>query len=366
MPLGVNLQIADTRAHIGHAGSSTLRPLSLSLRSERLRLAADLHDPLGADHLAETLRREPRLFFRDVRRERLLDLARETDDLLRVGMARVRAREQPLGERMDLVMRAVARLEERDVGRPQASEPAEPGEQDRVLGVMMPEEESSRGAGLRDEHVERRRSGHGVQRADERVVNGDEPVVRLDEGIHGSDIRAQVSLRSRPPLLTIGAVVKRSGVAASALRFYEERGLIASVRVGAGKGHRRYGRSVLRRIAFIVFAQRIGLSLDEIALELAKLPTAGPVSRRDWARISKGWDARVKERLVELERLRASLTTCIGCGCLSLEVCPLSNPGDRAARAGAGPRFWLGDKRATERPSKDGPLDRNRRSPERR
>ena len=159
--------------------------------------------------------------------------------------------------------------------------------------------------------------------------------------------------------------MQRSGVAASALRFYEQRGLIASVRVGTGKGHRRYGRSVLRRIAFIVFAQRIGLSLDEIAGELAKLPN-GFLTRKDWARLGKEWDARVKARQVELERLRKSLTTCIGCGCLSLDVCPLSNPEDRAGRAGSGPRFWLGDKRATERPSKDGSLDRNRRSPERR
>lgn len=152
-------------------------------------------------------------------------------------------------------------------------------------------------------------------------------------------------MRSRPPLLTIGAVSKRSGVAASALRFYEERGLIASVRVGAGKGHRRYGRALLRRIAFIVFAQRIGLSLDEIAEELAKLPSGPPPSGRDWARISKRWDARVKARIAELERLRASLTECIGCGCLSLERCPLSNPADRAGRAGPGARFWLGDPR---------------------
>jgi MerR family redox-sensitive transcriptional activator SoxR len=156
-------------------------------------------------------------------------------------------------------------------------------------------------------------------------------------------------LRSRPPLLTIGAVVKRSGVAASALRFYEERGLIASVRVGAGKGHRRYGRAVLRRLAFIVFAQRIGLSLEEIGVELAKLPKRGPPSQRDWGRISKKWDARVKERIAELERLRSSLTTCIGCGCLSLETCPLSNPGDRVSRAGPGARFWLGDARIRPR-----------------
>ena len=180
------------------------------------------------------------------------------------------------------------------------------------------------------------------------MVNRDKAFVRFDEEVHPYAIQVQVSLRSRPPLLTIGQVVKRSGVAASALRFYEERGLIGSVRSGAGKGHRRYGRSVLRRIAFIVFAQRIGLSLDEVAQELAKLPN-GFLTRKDWARLGKEWDARVKARMIELQRLRASLTTCIGCGCLSLDVCPLSNPGDRAGRGGAGPRFWLGDRRPAGR-----------------
>jgi MerR family redox-sensitive transcriptional activator SoxR len=143
-------------------------------------------------------------------------------------------------------------------------------------------------------------------------------------------------------LLTIGEVSKRSGVAASALRFYEERGLIESER--AGSGHRRYPRPVLRRIAFIVFAQRIGLSLDEIGTELAKLPPGRVPSQRDWARLSSNWTARVDERIAELERLRAGLTECIGCGCLSLDRCRLSNPGDRAAGFGPGPRYWIGDR----------------------
>ncbi|HZA65889.1 MAG TPA: redox-sensitive transcriptional activator SoxR, partial [Geminicoccaceae bacterium] len=119
------------------------------------------------------------------------------------------------------------------------------------------------------------------------------------------------------PLLTIGEVAGRSGVAASALRFYEERGLIASER--AGSGHRRYPRAVLRRIAFIVFAQRIGLTLDEIADELAKLPENRVPTRSDWAKLSSSWTARIEERIAELERLRAGLTECIGCGCLSLD-----------------------------------------------
>jgi MerR family redox-sensitive transcriptional activator SoxR len=142
-------------------------------------------------------------------------------------------------------------------------------------------------------------------------------------------------------LLTIGEASRRSGVASSALRFYEEKGLIRSER--AGSGHRRYPRSVLRRIAFIVFAQRIGLSLEEIGGELSKLPPDRAPNRRDWSRLSSKWTERIDQRIAELERLRRGLTECIGCGCLSLERCQLSNPGDRAARLGPGPRYWVGD-----------------------
>jgi MerR family redox-sensitive transcriptional activator SoxR len=144
-------------------------------------------------------------------------------------------------------------------------------------------------------------------------------------------------------LLTIGDVAKRSGVAASALRFYEDKGLIGSER--AGSGHRRYQRAVLRRIAFIVFAQRIGLTLEEIKSELDKLPGDHAPSRSDWSRLSSSWTSRIDERIAELERLRAGLTECIGCGCLSLDRCQLANPDDRAGRSGPGPRFWVGDPR---------------------
>src|SRR6201747_2214498 len=137
-------------------------------------------------------------------------------------------------------------------------------------------------------------------------------------------------------LLTIGEVSRRSGVASSALRFYEDRGLINSER--AGSGHRRYARPVLRRIAFIVFAQRIGLSLDEIGAELAKLPPDRAPTRRDWSRLSSRWTARIDQRIAELERLKVGLTECIGCGCLSLDRCRLANPEDRAAARGPGPR----------------------------
>jgi MerR family redox-sensitive transcriptional activator SoxR len=140
-------------------------------------------------------------------------------------------------------------------------------------------------------------------------------------------------------LLTISQVSRRSGVAASALRFYEDRGLIESER--AGSGHRRYHRSVLRRIAFVVFAQRIGLSLDEVATELAALPGNRVPERADWAKLSRGWTRRIDARIAELQRLRSGLTGCIGCGCLSLQQCQFANPGDRVGRSGPGPRFWL-------------------------
>ena len=142
--------------------------------------------------------------------------------------------------------------------------------------------------------------------------------------------------------MRISEVARRSGVAASALRYYEERGLIESER--SGSGHRRYPRAVLRRIAFIVFAQRVGLSLEEIGQELAKLPRDRTPRGKDWARLSSGWTSRVEARIAELERLKAGLTQCIGCGCLSLDRCALSNPGDRAGRSGPGPRYWLGDR----------------------
>ena len=143
-------------------------------------------------------------------------------------------------------------------------------------------------------------------------------------------------------LLTISEVSKRSGVASSALRFYEGRGLIESER--SGSGHRRYRRSVLRRIAFIVFAQRVGLSLEEIGAELDKLPPERVPTSRDWSRLSSGWSSRIDERIAELERLKAGLTECIGCGCLSLDRCQLANPNDRAA--GSRARAALLDRRS--------------------
>ena len=155
-----------------------------------------------------------------------------------------------------------------------------------------------------------------------------------------------IAFQAMAELLTIGEVARRSGVASSALRFYEERGLIQAER--AGSGHRRFPRAVLRRIAFIVFAQRVGFSLDEVGEELAKLPPDRGPTRRDWSQLSSKWSARIDDRIAELERLKAGLTDCIGCGCLSLDRCQLANPGDRVATRGAGPRYWIGDPRPTQ------------------
>jgi MerR family transcriptional regulator, redox-sensitive transcriptional activator SoxR len=143
-------------------------------------------------------------------------------------------------------------------------------------------------------------------------------------------------------MLKIGEVAARSGVAASALRYYEERGLIAAARNVSG--HRAYSRDVLRRVAFIVFAQRIGLTLDEIARELARLPGDRAPTGADWSRLSSTWTQRIDSRIAELQRLKRGLTDCIGCGCLSLDRCRLANPGDQAASLGAGPRYWIADR----------------------
>jgi MerR family transcriptional regulator, redox-sensitive transcriptional activator SoxR len=148
-------------------------------------------------------------------------------------------------------------------------------------------------------------------------------------------------------LLTITEVARRSGVAASALRFYEDRGLIRSER--AGSGHRRYPRAVLRRIAFLVFAQRVGLTLDEISAELAKLSLDHAPEGEDWAKLSTGWTTRIEARIAQLERMKGGLIKCIGCGCLSLEHCRFANPGDRAARLGPGPRYWIIDPCQTDK-----------------
>lgn len=143
-------------------------------------------------------------------------------------------------------------------------------------------------------------------------------------------------------MLKIGEVAARCGVAASALRYYEAKGLISATRTSSG--YRSYPRAVLRRVAFIVFAQRVGLTLDEIAAELARLPSDRVPTGDDWAQLTATWTTRIDERIAELHRLRRGLSECIGCGCLSLDRCRLANPADQAARLGPGPRYWIADR----------------------
>jgi MerR family transcriptional regulator, redox-sensitive transcriptional activator SoxR len=140
-------------------------------------------------------------------------------------------------------------------------------------------------------------------------------------------------------MLTIGEVAERAGVATSALRYYEREGLISSSRTGGGQ--RRYQREVLRRIAFVRAAQRVGLSLEEIKAALDSLPRSRTPTAADWAELSRSWRPLLDRRIAELERVRDKLDGCIGCGCLSLETCQLANPGDVAAVEGPGPRWLL-------------------------
>ena len=139
-------------------------------------------------------------------------------------------------------------------------------------------------------------------------------------------------------LLAIGEVSARSGMAASALRYYEDQGLISSTRTAGGA--RRYARSVLRRLAVIRAARNVGLSLPEIRSALETLPPGRPPTADDWARLSQGWRDRLDEQIAALSKLREGLSSCIGCGCLSIDRCALSNPGDVAAGEGSGAR-WL-------------------------
>ncbi|MEM7324729.1 MAG: redox-sensitive transcriptional activator SoxR [Actinomycetota bacterium] len=154
---------------------------------------------------------------------------------------------------------------------------------------------------------------------------------------------------TEPRLFTIGEVAARTGCNTSALRFYEDRGLITSERNAAG--HRRYRNDVLRRVSFILTAQRVGLSLEEIGEALASLPNGRTPTAADWARLARDWSPRLDERIEVLTRLRDQLNSCIGCGCLSLETCGIWNPDDAAADFGTGARYLLSD----ERPPSAGP-----------
>ncbi|EAR52175.1 redox-sensitive transcriptional activator SoxR [Oceanicola granulosus HTCC2516] len=139
--------------------------------------------------------------------------------------------------------------------------------------------------------------------------------------------------------LTIGDLAARTGLAVSAIRFYETHGIVQPVR-NAG-GHRRYGRADIRRLSFAMIAQRLGFPLAEIAGHLARFPAHKALTAQDWAEISRGFRGQIEARIAELERLRDKLDGCIGCGCLSLERCALYNPDDRAAARGPGPRHVI-------------------------
>lgn len=144
-------------------------------------------------------------------------------------------------------------------------------------------------------------------------------------------------------LLTIGEVAERSGVATSALRFYETKGLIESERTDGNQ--RRYPRATLRRVALIRAGQEVGLSLAELAEALDRLPHDKTPTKADWERLSRAWRSRLDAQIAELTALRDELTDCIGCGCLSLKSCAIFNPGDAASDLGTGPRYLLGDSR---------------------
>ncbi|MDQ2909880.1 MAG: redox-sensitive transcriptional activator SoxR [Actinomycetota bacterium] len=143
-----------------------------------------------------------------------------------------------------------------------------------------------------------------------------------------------------PGELSIGEVAARSGVAPSALRFYEREGLIGSARTPGNQ--RRYERAVLRRIAFIQAGRAAGMPLEHIRAALALLPATRSPTRRDWERLSKGWRDDLDRRIAVLHALRDRLTTCIGCGCLSIDACELLNPNDEAGERGAGAHYLLG------------------------
>jgi len=141
--------------------------------------------------------------------------------------------------------------------------------------------------------------------------------------------------------LTIGELSERSGVPASTLRFYESKGLLSATRSEGNQ--RRYRRDELRRVSFILTAQRVGLGLREIGDALATLPGGRTPTPKDWERLARGWRPMLESRIRSLEDLRDRLDSCIGCGCLSLAICALQNPNDEARAQGEGPRYLLGD-----------------------
>lgn len=142
-------------------------------------------------------------------------------------------------------------------------------------------------------------------------------------------------------MLAIGAVADRTGIAISAIRFYEGKGLISSERTSSG--HRRFRKSIIRRLSFILISQRLGYKLDEIKSQLDRLPDGRTPTERDWNRLAREFAVDIDERIAGLQQLRDQLDGCIGCGCLSLDKCAMWNPDDAASGLGDGPRYLLGD-----------------------
>ena len=147
-------------------------------------------------------------------------------------------------------------------------------------------------------------------------------------------------------LLAIGELAARTSLSVSAIRFYEEKGLVQALRSAGGQ--RRFLRSDIRRLSFALIAQRLGCTLPEIAAELAKLPQGRTPTQADWRRISNGFSRLLDERIAVLQRMRDTLDGCIGCGCLSLKKCALYNRDDRAGRRGPGPRYAFGERASVE------------------
>lgn len=142
-------------------------------------------------------------------------------------------------------------------------------------------------------------------------------------------------------LIAIGALAKRTGTSVSALRFYSDRKLIECTRAQGGK--RLFKKEVIRRVSFILIAQRLGYTLEEIQIQMASLPAGRTPTKRDWERLSNNFESDLNDKIEQLTKLRDSLSACIGCGCLSLKSCHLFNKDDAAAKLGAGPRHLLGD-----------------------
>ena len=147
--------------------------------------------------------------------------------------------------------------------------------------------------------------------------------------------------------LSIGELAERTGLAHSAIRFYESKGLVTSERTAGGQ--RRFARSDVRRLSFVLITQALGFSLATIREHLDALPAEGSPTRRDWERMARGFRKELDERISGLESLRERLTSCIGCGCLSLRECRIYNPGDEAAELGPGPRYLMGDEASSGR-----------------